>query len=139
MKPLTIKEAQKVIEEKNISEKILCEIWTAMNRWEWDERFSPKPEGFDDLKMYTNHFYERLMKRKTKEDYITAPMTAIELMVPYKNLLKCSRLSTGKCTDEEFERWWRVNGVAEEVSHIQLTKFKVGEEWRKMCRRWPWR
>lgn len=49
MEPLTIKEAQKVIEEKNISEKILCEIWTAMNRWEWDERFSPKPEGFDDL------------------------------------------------------------------------------------------
>ena len=93
-------------ELKQYSQLELCEIYDTLQSWEWDERIGAKPQGFDELPNYNYKLRHKLLKPKTKEDYINPVIAAIEKTVPRKELFRYHHLHNLKRTNEEFERWW---------------------------------
>lgn len=100
-------ELVKIQEElKQYSQLELCEIYDVLQSWEWDERIGEKPQGFDELPNYNYKLRHKLLKRKTKEDYINPVIAAIEKTVPRKELFRYHHLHNLKRYNEEFEDWW---------------------------------
>lgn len=100
-------------EVEKFTQQELCEIYSNLNHWDWDKRLGCKPCGFDSLPKYNRHWYQKLFKKKTKEDYIRPILEEIKRMVPEKELSRHHHINNLNVTNEEFEQWWSVHGEAE--------------------------
>ena len=98
---------------KTFNQKELCEIYSKLNHWGWDERLGSKPCDFDILPKYNRHWYQKLFKRKTKGDYIRPVLEEIKMIVPEKELSRHHHINYLNVTNEEFEQWWSVHGEPE--------------------------
>ena len=128
-KPMTITDAQKIIETKNLDDETLCEIYCKMNAWEWDERFAPKPKGWEEMALYNYKLIDKLRRRAAREHYLRGPMIAISMTVTYKDRMKC-RFKTKGRSAKEFETWWRIHGREREESDRELINFMIKKYWR---------
>ncbi len=66
----------------------LHEIYDTLNSWEWDERVGTKPSGFDELPDYNYKWYHKLLKRRTKADYIEPAMARVSQLLSKENVFK---------------------------------------------------
>lgn len=89
--------------------KVLCEIYEKLNSWEWDERCGEEPEGWGEMPKYNRHWYHKLIKRKTKTDYIEPVLSFIRTLVPEKELLRFHNVEVLNIPTETFEQWWSIN------------------------------
>ncbi|MEG1205183.1 MAG: hypothetical protein RSD74_02000 [Angelakisella sp.] len=55
----------------------LVEIYYKLNSWQWDERLGEKPDGWEMLPMYNCKLIHKIMKRRTRSDYITPLFKAV--------------------------------------------------------------
>lgn len=95
-------------ELEKYSKRELCEIYSNVNRWKWDERLGEKPERFDDLPKYNIHWWHKLAKRKTKADYLDPILYTIQCMLGHEEYLHWLHVETEKTmTEEEFQQFWK--------------------------------
>lgn len=86
------------------AEEELCQIHNRLDRWEWDYRLGPKPEGWDRLPMYHR---SSIKKRfcNSKDKIITPIIEEIEIKVGRTKLLEWHWIHNLKRTKEEFREW----------------------------------
>jgi hypothetical protein len=65
----------------NYSNEEICKMIYNLNGWNWDERVGEKPDGFDQMPWYNIHWWHRLIKRKTRQDYIRPAMGYLQQRV----------------------------------------------------------
>lgn len=91
----------------NYSNEEICEMIDNLNDWNWDERVGEKPDGFDQMPWYNIHWWHRLIKRKTKHDYIQPAMRYLQKRVTMKEFYFFANVTRSKrMTSEQFEKWW---------------------------------
>lgn len=91
----------------NYSNEEICEMIDNLNNWNWDERVGEKPEGFDQMPWYNVHWWHRLIKRKTRQDYIRPAMGYLQQRVTMKEFYFFINVTHSKrMTSEQFEKWW---------------------------------
>lgn len=95
------------------TQRELCEISERLNSWEWDDRIGAKPENWDALPKYNRHWYHKLIKRKTKADYIDPVLSFIRMLVPEKELLRFHNVDVLHMTNENFEQWWSKENISQ--------------------------
>lgn len=54
----------------NLSKSELVEVYYKLNSWEWDDRLGEKPDRWEFLPPYNCKLIHKLLKRKTRSDYI---------------------------------------------------------------------
>lgn len=91
----------------NYSNEEICEMIYNLNGWNWDERVGEKPDGFDQMPWYNVHWWHRLIKRKTRQDYIRPAMGYLQQRVTMKEFYFFANVTHSKrMTSEQFEKWW---------------------------------
>lgn len=59
----------------------LVEVYYKLNSWQWDERLGEKPDGWDLLPLYNCKLIHKIMKRKTRNDYVTPLFKLVNYIV----------------------------------------------------------
>ena len=98
---------QKEIAEKYSKEEI-SEMLDNVNGWRWDDRLGEKPcEDFDDLPRYNIHWWHKLMKRRTKKQYLQQVQWNLQSCLTAKEYYHHLHTKNLGCSEEKFEAWWR--------------------------------
>lgn len=96
-------EAEEIIDILSDIEK--CEVYDKLNSWRWDERLGEPPENWERLKRFRDY-----IPGISKMSYTWPLMLYIESTVGNKAILRHHHIHNLNRTEEEFEKWWKVNG-----------------------------
>ena len=94
----------------NYTDAELCEIYENLNTWKWDTRLGDKPKRWDGMPRYNHHWYHKVLRRKTKTDYVDPILRQIRDVVPEKEISRYRCVNVLKMPNETFEQWWLKNG-----------------------------
>ena len=98
--------------DREFTKQELVEIDYALNRWEWDERLGPAPDGWDSMPYYLSTGEEarrRFSLRRrpaTRRDAIRPVKREIEQHVSSYDSLKYLHMHEFGYTEQEFTEWY---------------------------------
>ena len=101
----------------SMDQKQLCEIYDAVDCFEWHKLLGEKPEGFDRLPMCTS-WIGKLFGVKSKHYYTYPVFLAITALVPEKELLRYYQIHALHRTEEEFEKWWNLEIIKKATGRV---------------------
>lgn len=73
---------------------VLPRIGHLLNSWEWADELPGKPDGWDEMSIYE------------KRTWVPTILSAIEIEVGWKAILRYAHKTEHGVTDQEFDDWW---------------------------------
>ena len=106
-----------------LSVEELCEVYDNTNSFKWDERLGKEPDGFYELPLFNSRLIHKIIRRRTRYEYVHRVNDVIRSVVEEKDLLRYHHLHNLHRTNEQFEEFWRCREIEKETGILVYPSF----------------